>query len=254
LKGLYFSKYSRSEFAYITGLVLLLHRQVYCGKLAIPRKNRYDQHCAATNYFSLPFFKYASYWKMFRTTYVLCLVQILLDEWVWMKLRSLIWVLCVPNDLRLVLSTNFYWMNGFEWNYEVWFEFCVFRTTYVLCLVQICVGWMGLNKITKFDWVLCKGVRKRRDARRLKFYYARRFYKGVSLFRIEVTGRRGRRCRKLLDDLKERREYSHLKEEALNRTMWRARFERGFGPVVRQTTKWTNEVYWHGCLPPASSK
>jgi len=53
---------------------------------------------------------------------------------------------------------------------------------------------------------------------------------------IEVTGRQGRRRRKLLDDLKERRGYSHLKEEALDRTMWRARFGRGFGPVVRQTT------------------
>jgi hypothetical protein len=52
---------------------------------------------------------------------------------------------------------------------------------------------------------------------------------------IEVTGRPGRRCRKLLDDLKERKGYSHLKEEALDRTMWRARFGRGFGPVVRQT-------------------
>ena len=50
---------------------------------------------------------------------------------------------------------------------------------------------------------------------------------------IEVTRRRGRRSRKLLDDLKERRGYSHLKEEALDRTMWRARFGRGFGPVVR---------------------
>jgi len=28
-----------------------------------------------------------------------------------------------------------------------------------------------------------------------------------------------------------------LKEEALDHTMWRARFGRGFGPVVRQTTK-----------------
>jgi hypothetical protein len=55
--------------------------------------------------------------------------------------------------------------------------------------------------------------------------------------RIEVTERKGRRRRKLLDDLKERRGYSHLKEEALNRTMWRACFGRGFGPVVRQTTK-----------------
>ena len=53
---------------------------------------------------------------------------------------------------------------------------------------------------------------------------------------IEVTGRRGRRRRKLLDDRKERRGYSHLKEEAVDRTMWRARFGRGFGPVVRQTT------------------
>ena len=58
---------------------------------------------------------------------------------------------------------------------------------------------------------------------------------------IEVTGRRGRWRRKLLDDLKERRGYSQLKEEARDRTMWRARFGRGFGPVVRQTTKWINE-------------
>jgi hypothetical protein len=54
---------------------------------------------------------------------------------------------------------------------------------------------------------------------------------------LEVTRRRGRRRRKLLDDLKERKGYSHLKEEALDRTMWRARFGEGFGPVVRQATK-----------------
>jgi len=54
---------------------------------------------------------------------------------------------------------------------------------------------------------------------------------------MEVTGRRGRRRVKLLDDLKERRGYCHLKEEALDRTMWRAGFGRGFGPVVRQTAK-----------------
>jgi hypothetical protein len=52
-----------------------------------------------------------------------------------------------------------------------------------------------------------------------------------------VTGRRGRRLRKLLDDVKERRGYSYLKEEALDRTVWRAGFGRGFGPVVRQTAK-----------------
>jgi hypothetical protein len=66
------------------------------------------------------------------------------------------------------------------------------------------------------------------------------FYNGLLKERykgIEVTGRRGRRRRKLLDNLEERRGYSHLKEEAMDRTMWRARFGRGFGPVVRQTTK-----------------
>ena len=52
-----------------------------------------------------------------------------------------------------------------------------------------------------------------------------------------MTGRRGRRHKKLLDDLKERTGYCHLKEEALDRTMWRAQFGRGFGPVVRQSTK-----------------
>ena len=50
---------------------------------------------------------------------------------------------------------------------------------------------------------------------------------------IEVTGRRGRRRRKLLDDLKEKRGYSHLKEEALDRTMWRA----GFGDRSDRKTR-----------------
>jgi hypothetical protein len=54
---------------------------------------------------------------------------------------------------------------------------------------------------------------------------------------MDVTRRRGRRRKKLLDDLKDRRGYSHLKEEALDRTMWRDRFGRGFGPVVGQTTE-----------------
>jgi len=52
-----------------------------------------------------------------------------------------------------------------------------------------------------------------------------------------VTEKRGRRRRKLLDGLKERRGHSHLKGESLDRTMWKARFGRRFGPVVRQTTK-----------------
>ena len=54
---------------------------------------------------------------------------------------------------------------------------------------------------------------------------------------MDVTRRRGRRRKKLLDDLKDRRGYCYLKEEALDRTMWRNRFGRGFGPVVRQNTE-----------------
>jgi hypothetical protein len=51
--------------------------------------------------------------------------------------------------------------------------------------------------------------------------------------RIEMTGRPGGRSKQLLDDLKEKRGYWKLKEEALDRTQWRTRFGRGYGPVVR---------------------
>jgi len=54
---------------------------------------------------------------------------------------------------------------------------------------------------------------------------------------MEVTGRRGIRRKKLLDDLKDSRGYCHLKEATLDRTMCRVRCGRGFGLVVRQTAK-----------------
>jgi hypothetical protein len=50
--------------------------------------------------------------------------------------------------------------------------------------------------------------------------------------RIEVRRRRGRRRKQLLDDLGDRRGYSHLMEEALDRIKWRNCFGRGCGPVV----------------------
>jgi hypothetical protein len=55
--------------------------------------------------------------------------------------------------------------------------------------------------------------------------------------RIEMMGRRGRRRKQLLYDLKEKRRYWKLKEEALDRTLWRTRFGRDYGPVVGQTTE-----------------
>jgi hypothetical protein len=54
--------------------------------------------------------------------------------------------------------------------------------------------------------------------------------------RLEMTGRRGRRHKKLLDDLTEESGYCKLKEDPLDRTMWRSRFGRGYGSLVKQTT------------------
>ena len=87
------------------------------------------------------------------------------------------------------------------------------RNNYILCIAN----WIGqiLRRDCLLQWVT----------------------EGKIQGEIEVTGRQGRRRRKLLDDLKESRGYSHLKEEALDRTMWRAGFGRCFGRVVRQTAK-----------------
>jgi hypothetical protein len=52
--------------------------------------------------------------------------------------------------------------------------------------------------------------------------------------------RRRRRRKQLLDGLTETRGYRKLKEEALDRTVWRTRFGRGYGPVARQTRRRTN--------------
>ena len=49
-----------------------------------------------------------------------------------------------------------------------------------------------------------------------------------------MTGRRGRRRRQLLDDIKENRGYCKLEEEVLDCTLWRTLFGEEYGPVVRQ--------------------
>jgi len=53
--------------------------------------------------------------------------------------------------------------------------------------------------------------------------------------KIDGTGRRGRIRKQLLDGLKETRRPWKLKEEALDRTVWRTGFGGYYGPVVRQT-------------------
>ena len=54
---------------------------------------------------------------------------------------------------------------------------------------------------------------------------------------IEVARRQGRIRKQLLDDVKETRGCWKLKEEALDRNVWRTRFERGYGFVVRETSE-----------------
>ena len=64
----------------------------------------------------------------------------------------------------------------------------------------------------------------------------KRVFEGKKNGEMEMTRTRGRR-RKLLDDLKDRRGYYHLKKEALDRIMWRNRFGGGFERVVRENDK-----------------
>ena len=56
-----------------------------------------------------------------------------------------------------------------------------------------------------------------------------------------MTGRRGRRHRKLLDDPKLKKGSWILKEDALDRTLWKVDFGRVYGPVVIETSKGTSE-------------
>ena len=50
---------------------------------------------------------------------------------------------------------------------------------------------------------------------------------------MEVTGRQGRRRKQLMYHFKETKGYWKLKEEALSCTVWRTRFRRSYGAVVK---------------------
>ena len=60
---------------------------------------------------------------------------------------------------------------------------------------------------------------------------------GKMKVRNQVTGKRGRRRRQLLNNFKEKRGYCIMKEEILDRTLRRTRFGGSYGPVVRQITQ-----------------
>jgi hypothetical protein len=80
----------------------------------------------------------------------------------------------------------------------------------------------------KANWIghrLCRNCLRKHDI------------EGKTEGRKGVTGRRRRRRKQLLDDLKEKRGYSKLKEVAIDRTLWRTFCERSCGPVVRQAVE-----------------
>ena len=53
--------------------------------------------------------------------------------------------------------------------------------------------------------------------------------------RGKIRGDGKTRYKQLQDDLKEKRGYWQLKEEALDSTLWKTHLGRCYGPVIRQT-------------------
>jgi hypothetical protein len=69
-----------------------------------------------------------------------------------------------------------------------------------------------------------------------------RFQKHVTEGKMEGTGRRGKRRKSLLNDLKEATAYWEMREEALGCTVCSTHFRTSYGPVVRLY------VYYRLCL------
>ena len=61
--------------------------------------------------------------------------------------------------------------------------------------------------------------------------------------RIGEMGKRRRRRNQLLDDVKVKRRRCKLKEEVLDRNLWRTGLGRGYGAVVGKNTGWMNDIH-----------
>ena len=131
--------------------------------------------------------------------------------------RLLCVCVCVPNGCQ-----NKYWFSHMLFYYPINTESMRIRNTSILHEIRK----------RKANWI---GHILRRNC------LLKQVIEGKIKGEMEVTRIWGRRRKKLLDDLKDRRGYSHLKVEAVNRTIWRNRFGGGFGHVVRQNTEWMKE-------------
>jgi len=54
-------------------------------------------------------------------------------------------------------------------------------------------------------------------------------------FDIVEIGRKGRRSKQLLNDIKGKKKYRNLKEEVQDNSLWRIFFGNDYGPVAIQT-------------------
>jgi len=83
-------------------------------------------------------------------------------------------------------------------------------------------------------------------------FYRNFFLKGNIKVKIEVkmgvTGRRGRRGKRLETNLKETRRYWKLKDETLGRTLLRSRPGRDYIPLIRQTIFWCHCTWFENAL------
>jgi hypothetical protein len=82
---------------------------------------------------------------------------------------------------------------------------------------------------------------KRRLHELVTFFLRNCLLKHVIEGKTEMTGRRVKGRKQLLNDLQQTKGYWNLKEEALHHTVWGTRFGKGYGPLVRQTTELTNK-------------
>ena len=60
----------------------------------------------------------------------------------------------------------------------------------------------------------------------------KRFVQGKIEGRMRVTGRRGRRRKKLLDDLNEKVKILEIEKETLDCILWRTGFVKAYRPLV----------------------
>jgi len=99
-----------------------------------------------------------------------------------------------------------------------------------------CVKHEEVLCTVKEEWSILHTIKQRKANWIGHILCTNSLLKHVTERKIKETGRQRRRCKNLLYDLKEKRRYWKLKQEALDHTGSRICFGRYYGPIIRQTT------------------